>query len=309
MKNKLLTIFCGSTLLLTACGGGSDGSNNSDSFQSKEKVNYTKPEEVELIYETVFNLSKKTNNQLINPIAIANDIYTFVQQTTNDGYRVTCMNRQGTVTRKSDSVTLNKCQGLQYTANGVTHPAFRSSIVFTGVISAQHKQDHTEFGVIKRELNLNNLKLEISNQIFNYNGKAIIPLVWNEIPTQYDIPKMEFQWSNRDFKAQYVLNNYRFYQSGSDSVPMITSAEGNLVASIGGKWFSVNFESKLRFGNTENETDGYPYFAEIFIEDSSNLRNYIGINNTSDGKALIRAYTNGSSVQSFPKTLDWNELN
>ncbi|MBP8005820.1 MAG: hypothetical protein KAZ18_02840, partial [Acinetobacter sp.] len=77
---------------------------------------------------------------------------------------------------------------------------------------------------------------------------------------------MEFQWSNRDFKAQYVLNNYRFYQSGSDSVPMVTSAEGNLVASIGGKWFSVNFESKLRFGNTENETDGYPYFAEIFIE-------------------------------------------
>ncbi|WP_436860661.1 hypothetical protein [Acinetobacter haemolyticus] len=309
MKNNILIILCSSTLLLTACGGGSDNSNSNDSFQGTQKVDYTKPESIELIYESALNLSKITNNPLISPIAIANDIYTFVQQATNDGYRVTCMNGQGTVTRKNESVTLNKCQGLQYIANGQTYPVFKSSLIFSGVISAQYKQDHIDFGGTKRELNLNNLKLEVSNQTLNYNGKVLIPLVWNVIPEQYEFSKMDFQWVTKDFKANYVLNNYRFSHFRSNSEKISTFAQGNLVANINGKWFSVNFTNKLRFDNEKNEIEGYPSFAEAFIEDSSNLRNYISIDNTSNGKALIRAYANGSNVQGFPKTLDWSELN
>lgn len=50
MKNKLLisTVYSGA-LLLTACGGGRD--NSQSSFNSKEKLDFAKKENIEIINE------------------------------------------------------------------------------------------------------------------------------------------------------------------------------------------------------------------------------------------------------------------
>lgn len=63
MKNKLsTTIFYSSIILLTACGDGSDGSSNGTSIQSKEKIDYTKAESIESIYEPIISLSQENDN-------------------------------------------------------------------------------------------------------------------------------------------------------------------------------------------------------------------------------------------------------
>ncbi len=60
MKNKFFTtIFYSSIILLTACGDGSDGSSNGTSTQSKEKIDYTKAESIESIYEPIIRLLAK----------------------------------------------------------------------------------------------------------------------------------------------------------------------------------------------------------------------------------------------------------
>lgn len=63
MKNKFFTtIFYSSIILLTACGDGSDGSSNGTSTQSKEKIDYTKAESIESIYEPIISLSQENDN-------------------------------------------------------------------------------------------------------------------------------------------------------------------------------------------------------------------------------------------------------
>ena len=69
MTNEILiSILCTGSLLLTACGGGSsDSTNNQTKNDSKEKLDYNKSETIDIINDSVVNLSNQSENLLLNP--------------------------------------------------------------------------------------------------------------------------------------------------------------------------------------------------------------------------------------------------
>ncbi len=104
MKNKLFTtIFYSSIILLTACGGGSDGSSNGTSTQGKEKIDYTKAESIESIYEPIISLSQENDNIALIGTEFAENIYYGIYA----GNNFRCS--KGSFTKNSDkSITFNR---------------------------------------------------------------------------------------------------------------------------------------------------------------------------------------------------------
>ena len=70
----------------------------------------------------------------------------------------------------------------------------------------------------------------------------------------------------------------------------------------------MNFKSDIRFENINDKIAFYPNSADIVIEDTNNVKNSIKISNTSNYKALIRAYADGITVAGYPKTIEWSDL-
>ena len=110
MKNKFFTtIFYSSIILLTACGGGSDGSSNGTSTQSKEKIDYTKAESIESIYEPIISLSQENDNIALIGTEFAENIYYGIYA----GNNFRCS--KGSFTKNSDkSITFNDCAFMDY---------------------------------------------------------------------------------------------------------------------------------------------------------------------------------------------------
>lgn len=110
MKNKLFTtIFYSSIILLTACGGGSDGSSNGTPTQSKEKIDYTKAESIESIYEPIISLSQENDNIALIGTEFAENIYYGIYA----GNNFRCS--KGSFTKNSDkSITFNDCEFMDY---------------------------------------------------------------------------------------------------------------------------------------------------------------------------------------------------
>ena len=66
--------------------------------------------------------------------------------------------------------------------------------------------------------------------------------------------------------------------------------------------FSVNFDSNREYDLYSSS----PNIAVINIQDTNNSKNAITIKNTSNGKVLISAFANGTSVSGYPTTVDWD---
>jgi len=301
MKIKTLTAIFVSSLFLTACGGGSDNSNNSNSFQGKEKLDYSKPENLEIIYAPIINLSSINGNELIDTITLAESVFYLIQGGEQSGYKASCRNKDGSFSKNSQSVTLNKCD-LQYTKDGRTQPVFEDAMLLSGNINTKGYWSENKF---KIDTTLSQFKVEVDNEITTYNGsKSSLSYYPDSRPIKYDISKIEFTWADQKYKEVYKLSNYSFEPWPTGSI-----TKGNLVGISNNKEFSVNFDNQIKFGSVQDALAFYPSFAEIVIEDSSNRKNAINITRSSDYKALMRAYSNGSTVTGFPKVVDWQELN
>ncbi|ENW95670.1 hypothetical protein [Acinetobacter sp. NIPH 298] len=295
MKNKLLTIFCGSTLLLTACGGGSDGSNNSDSFQSKEKIDYTKPESIESIYEPIINLSQEQDNIIVIGTEFAESLYYNIHA----GNNFKCS--EGSYTKNSDkSITFNKCQFLDFDNN--------SSLINLRLMTISGSINSKEIlspDSVRYETTLKNFKIiPASDSTITYNGNIISQ--YRPTSSQYQIKKMSLSVSDDETKKtqQLIINNYQLNVNN-----LIVTALGTIEGNPENKTFSVNFKSDLRFESNMDKTNFHPNFAEIIIEDTNNMKNSIKISNTSNYKALVRAYADGNTVTGYPKTIEWDDLN
>lgn len=297
MKNKLLTIFCGSTLLLTACGGGSDGSNNSDSFQSKEKIDYTKPESIESIYEPIINLSQEQDNIIAIGTKFAESLYYNIHA----GYNFKCS--KGSYTKNSDkSITFNKCEFLDFANDDDSRLNRLRIMTISGSVNSKETLS-TDSG--RYETTLRNFTITPPNDLtLTYNGNIVSK--YSSISTQYQIKKMSLSVSDDETKKtqQLIINNYQLNVNN-----LIITALGNIEGNPENKTFSVNFKSDLRFESDMDKATFHPNFAEIIIEDTNNMKNSIKISNTSNYKALVRAYADGNTVTGYPKTIEWDDLN
>ncbi|MCJ0828746.1 MULTISPECIES: hypothetical protein [unclassified Acinetobacter] len=301
MKNKTLTSVFLSSLFLTACGGGGDNANNGNSFQAKEKLDYSKPENLELIYAPIINLSSINENQLIDTITLAESVFYLIQGGEKMGYKAFCRNKEGSFSRNSQTVTLNKCD-LQYTKDGVIQPVSEEPMILSGSVSTQGYWSQDNF---KIDTILNQFKVEVDNEITTFNGsKSSLSYYADARPFKYDIAQMEFTWADKKYTEVYKLTNYSFEPWSTGSI-----TKGRLVGISNNKEFSVNFDNQIKFGSVGDVSVFYPSFAEIFIEDTNNNKNAITITKTVDYKALMRAYANGVTVTGFPKVVAWEELN
>ena len=301
MKNKTLTSVFLSSLFLTACGGGGDNANNGNSFQGKERLDYSKPENLELIYAPIINLSSINENQLIDTITLAESIFYLVQNEQSTSYKASCQNKDGTISRNNHSVTLNKCY-LQIIEDNKAHLILEKPLLISGTISTRGYWFQNNF---KIDTTLNQFKVEVDNETTTYNGskssQAYDPSIY---PFKYDISQMDFTWSDKKYTEVYKLTNYSFEPWSTGSI-----TKGRLVGINNNKEFSVNFDNQIKFGSVDDALAFYPSFAEIFIEDTNNNKNSINITRTTDYKALMRAYANGTTVTGFPKVVAWEELN
>lgn len=296
MVNKfLISALCSSTLFLTACGGGED--TNQDSFQNKEKVDYTKPETIESIYEPIINLSTEQDNIALMGTQFAESIFYYIQA----GSTFSCAS--GSYTKNKDnSITFNQC----------TSPAPRDAdgnvLTDVGVFSISGTVNSQEIGSTntgRYDTTLKSFKISPSNDItLTYDGNIISEYSYTS--AKYQIQKMTLNVFDAEIQRteQLTINNYRLYLTN-----LSANAQGNIEGNPDNKFFSVNFNSTLRFGSNADQEAFYPSFAEIVIEDTNNPKNAITISRTGNYKALIRAYANGNTVTGFPKVVDWNELN
>jgi len=301
MKNKTLTSVFLSSLFLTACGGEGDNANNGNSFQGKEKLDYSKPENLELIYAPIINLSSINENQLIDTITLAESIFYLVKNEQSTSYKASCQNKDGTISRNNHSVTLNNCY-LQVIEDNKAHLILEKPLLISGTISTRGYWFQNNF---KIDTTLNQFKVEVDNETTTYNGnKSSQAYDPNIYPFKYDISQMDFTWSDKKHIETYKLTNYSFEPWSTGSI-----TKGRLVGINNNKEFSVNFDNQIKFRSVEDALAFYPSFAEIFIEDTNNNKNSINITRTTDYKALMRAYANGVTVTGFPKVVAWEELN
>lgn len=301
MKIKTLTAVFVSSLFLAACGGGNDNADNSNSFQGKEKLDYSKPENLEIIYAPIINLSSIHGNQLIDTITLAESVFYLIQGGEQSGYKASCRNKGGSFSKDRQSVTLNKCE-LQFTKDGITQPIFEEPMFLSGKINTQGYWVENNF---KIDTTLTQFKVEMDNETTTYSGsKSSLSYFPDSRPFKYDISKIDFTWTDKNYTEIYKLTNYSFEPWPAGSI-----TKGSLTGISNNKEFSVNFNNQIKFGSVEDALAFYPSFAEIVIEDSSNRKNSITITRTTDYKALMRAYSNGSSVTGFPKVVDWQDLN
>ncbi|ENX33552.1 hypothetical protein F889_02213 [Acinetobacter colistiniresistens] len=296
MTNKLLTSFiCSGALLLTACGGGGD--DNKSSFNGKEKIDYTKAESIQSIYEPIITLSQEDDNIALIGNEFAENIYYSI----NAGNSFRCS--EGSYTKNSDkSITFNNCKFITSVKNEDSAIERLDFFTISGLVNSKEilSTDSARY-----ETTLKNFKIiPPSDSAITYNGNIVSK--YTPTSTQYQIKEMALNVFDEETKKsqQLMINNYQLNVNN-----LILTALGNIQSNPENKFFSVNFRSDLRFSSSNDKLAFYPNFAEIMIEDTNNIKNTIKISNTSNYKALISAYANGITVVGFPKTIDWDELN
>lgn len=298
MKNKLsTTIFYSSIILLTACGGGSDGSSNGTSIQSKEKIDYTKAESIESIYEPIISLSQENDNIALIGTEFAENIYYGIYA----GNNFRCS--KGSFTKNSDkSITFNNCEFDDSLKNELGDIVQLRIYAISGSVNSKEVLSTDS---VRYETSLKNFKIiPPSDSTITFNGDFVSK--YTRSSTQYQIKEMVLSVFDDETKKtqQLMINNYQLNVNN-----LMLTALGNIQGTPESKFFSVNFKSDVRFENDTDKIAFYPNFAEIMIEDTDNIKNTIKISNTSNYKALISAYADGITVTGFPKTVEWDELN
>lgn len=302
MTNEILiSILCTGSLLLTACGGGSsDSTNNQTKNDSKEKLDYNKSETIDIINDSVVNLSNQSENLLLNIAILADGTY---KQATAIDSKLPCIS--GTATVNTDnSVTLNNCK-LMLNDTGTTIS-----------VSGNIQSNTTVSGAsTKSEISLTNVNLDVADESVSVNGKLkyTYTIISNNLTQSlFESNQATYKFidkKNNNSTHQYTLNNYALTSNFNASTGNIENiAKGQLNGEFGGKVFSVNFNSNFKF---PTEVDLYalkPNAAKVEIVDLYNQQNTISITQTISGQALVSAYANAKLVQGYPKTVSWNEL-
>ncbi|MCU4389028.1 hypothetical protein [Acinetobacter haemolyticus] len=295
MKNNILIILCSSTLLLTACGGGSDSSNSNDLFQGIPKIDYTKPESIELIYEPIITLSQEDDNIVLIGTEFAESLYYSIHA----GNNFKCS--EGSYTKNSDkSITFNKCQFLDFDNNSRL-----INLRLMTISGSINSKEILSTDSVRYETTLKNFKIiPASDSTITYNGNIISQ--YRPTSSQYQIKKMSLNVFDEETQKtqQLIISNYQLNVNN-----LMITALGNVEGNPNNKYFSVNFKSDLKFENDMDKRAFYPNFAEIIIEDTNNIKNSIKISNTSNYKSLIHAYADGKTVTGYPKTVEWDDLN
>ncbi|MEN8319982.1 hypothetical protein [Acinetobacter junii] len=294
MKNKLFTtILYSSIILLTACGGGS----GETSTQSKEKIDYTKAESIESIYEPIISLSQENDNIALIGTEFAENIYYAIYA----GNNFKCS--KGSFTKNSDkSITFNNCEFDDSLKNELGDIVQLRIYAISGSVNSKEVLSTDS---VRYETSLKNFKIiPPSDSTITFNGDFVSK--YTRSSTQYQIKEMVLSVFDDETKKtqQLMINNYQLNVNN-----LMLTALGNIQGTPESKFFSVNFKSDVRFENDTDKIAFYPNFAEIMIEDTNNIKNTIKISNTSNYKALISAYADGITVTGFPKTVEWDELN
>lgn len=309
MSNKLLiSTICSGALLLTACGGGGD--NNQTSFDSKEKLDYTKKENIGLINEPVVAISNEYDNPVIDIITIAQELHYLISNQDPSRYTASCQSGSTTL-NKDGSVTLNNCKNLTIYSNTESHPVFGQDevVVTSGTIQAKLTRTTT----LKRtDLTLVNFSIDLADEAALVNGKlssSSTSINTDNYQDLFEANQFTYKHSDKLDKTnnlQYILNNYSLASNNSISKGNIDSnAKGELTGEVKAKAFSVNFNSNFAFNNAQDLEKMKPSQAKLNIEDINNKQNSIIITQTINGQALINAYANNHSVTGFPQTIDW----
>lgn len=296
MTNKLLTsLICSGALLLTACGGGGD--DNQSGFNGKEKLDYTKAESIQSIYEPIITLSQEEDNIVL----IGNEFAESIYYSINAGNNFRCSG--GSYTKNSDkSITFNNCKFM--TSVKDEDSAIERLGIFT-ISGSVNSKEILSTDSVRYETTFKDFKLiPPSDSTITYNGNLISK--YTPTSTQYQIKEMALNVFDDETKKsqQLMIKNYQLNVNN-----LMLTALGNVQGNPENKFFSVNFKSDLRFANSNDKLDFHPNFAEIMIEDTNNIKNMIKISNTSNYQALVSAYANGITVVGFPKTIGWDELN
>ncbi|GEM_PF-962453 len=306
MSNKLLiSTICSGALLLTACGGG-DGSNNQTSFDSKEKIDYTKKENIALVSEPVVAISNEHNNPIINIVTVAQEIH-YLMSNQNS---VSC--QSGSAKLNNDgSVTLNNCKNPTVRSDKGSFPIFGEDEVATASGTIQSKTTPSPISE-KTDLTLTNFNIDLAKEVHLANGKLNITstTLSNDIYRDlFEVKQFTYKFSDkmdRSNNQKFTLNNYALISNHSISTGNIENiAQGELNGEVNSKIFSVNFNAKVPFYDIQSLENMQPSNAIVEIEDMNNKQNSIVITETVDGQAMINAYANNQSVEGFPITIDW----
>ena len=278
-------------------GGGSDGSSNRTPTQSKEKIDYTKAESIESIYETIISLSQENDNIALIGTEFAENIYYGIYA----GNNFRCS--KGSFTKNSDkSITFNNCEFDDSLKNELGDIVQLRIYAISGSVNSKEVLSTDS---VRYETSLKNFKIiPPSDSSITFNGNFVSK--YTRSSTQYQIKEMVLSVFDDETKKtqQLMINNYQLNVNN-----LMLTALGNIQGTLESKFFSVNFKSDVRFENDTDKIAFYPNFAEIMIEDTNNIKNTIKISNTSNYKALISAYADGITVTGFPKTVEWDELN
>jgi hypothetical protein len=311
MSNKLLiSTICSGALLLTACGGGGDSSNNQTSFDSKEKIDYTKKENIALVSKPIVAISNEHNNPIINIGTVAQEIHYLISNQNSSSYSISC--QSGSTKLNNDgSVTLNNCKNPTVRSDKGSFLIFGKDEVATASGTIQSKTTQSPISE-KTDLTLTNFNIDLAKEVHLANGKLNITsttLSNNIYRDLFEVNQFTYKFSDkidRNNTQKFTVNNYALVSNHSLSTGNIENiAQGQLNGEVNSKIFSVNFNAKVPFYNAQSLENMQPSNAIVEIEDVNNKQNSIVITETVDGQAMINAYANNQSVAGFPITIDW----
>lgn len=300
-KTLVLTLSIG-TLLLTACGGGNS---NQESHSTTSTVDYSKSETIDLIASPILSLSTTKHNPIYFVNKIANDINFYADEEFNTGdQRATC--ESGTIQKNKDgSFTINNCKNLKM--NNTTY-----GFVISGTINSIQNFNEETHEFISNDLTLTNFAIKYDDgkdsEIEKYNGKILQTYTFSEatknLKIDYKINNMAVTLNNNINQDNYNLTDYLLTEiyNVSTYTTTIAQAKGRIQANVDNQKFSVNFDSNREYDLYSSS----PNIAVINIQDTNNSKNAITIKNTSNGKVLISAFANGTSVSGYPITVDWD---
>ncbi len=205
MKNKFFTaIFYSSIILLTACGGGSED----NSFQSKEKVDFSNPQNIDIIAKQVFKTSPHSDeeNQILNVYEIASSIHHVI----NDSKSTTSSCESGTFEKGLDNIIdLKKCKNLKsfhLSGINIVIPYLPNNTIISGTIKFENSSENNNFSV----LNLKKFSLSQDNQEKIYDGEIISQSqeTQDNLIYKYDIENLSYRFNTNTANRFYTLKNY-----------------------------------------------------------------------------------------------------
>lgn len=293
MNQKLVFAALCSSLLLSACG--SDNTDDNSHIQSSHNIDYSNTEHIDWVLEPVTSLTLADNNSLLEVVHVAEDIHYNVMDPDYKNNSVTC--KSGSIAKnKDESIRLNNCQSLRI--NGESYDGLDDAILSGTITSKVTENKNTE----QYEVTLDNFSIKDSDgEVSSYRGKSVVIYKDIDRPTataEFIIDKMLINWLYGKEKEQHIISNYRLKETYNSET---TIAKGRLEGHIEGKTFLVNFDSALKTKNYGAAIDN----ALINIQDHRNKKNSIIVESDIQGKALIRAYSNGIAIT--PRTAEWSD--